>query len=225
MLIRDIILEKSLTTADFEKIFFGDLKKAFETDTDVESEVYHSIADYIESNTDSNKDSLQKTLHQLRNVARKYPADLLPNSPVAYRGINATKELYQKVHELFVENPLDDEWIVIDGNFSYTPYKEIQSWTTTREIAAAFAASSDETIDRDLSIHEYDPEDGNDYPIIIKANVDDSFILNAKLTNLIAHDILDKKEYEIIRITRDPIDAKFIMNRQWLIDACEKEMI
>ena len=192
------------TTDDFEKVFFGNLKRNPEKDTKVEKNVYQIIRTFIKSSEPLVKDRAYKMLKNLSTLKNAYPDDLIPKAKYVYRGTRSKNDRIIKI----IHQPNLMEKIVkiedhpsegyhsffIKFNDIYTPKSPIQSWTTDINVGLKFMRYKLEGI-------------------LLKAKVDDDFILTAEITNLITSDITEKDispESEIIRISQKPIEVEIL---------------
>ena len=206
------------TTDDFEQVFFGDLKKSGEADTEVEQRTYDAIEKFIKYATPENKAVAKSFLNGLKDIAKFYPEDLIPSADVAYRGTHLTKEDYDEFYEVMANMKNPPEWVTVDRHFMYNPKSNIQSWTTKHEIAAIFAAKGGFYKDAYMR-RSFAMSLSRKYPAIIQADVNDEFILNTKITSLVNNALNQTNEYEIMRVSNDPIKSKIIVHKSWLEDS------
>tara|TARA_R110000851_G_scaffold8408_4_gene32339 strand:- start:1184 stop:1846 length:663 start_codon:yes stop_codon:yes gene_type:complete len=195
---------ESFQSNDFEKIAFGNLKGAEEVDTDFEHAVYDALETYIIDNMGSD---LLPFVEKLKQLQKQYPEDLIPNAKVVYRGAQMTDTMYTWLAGEY-DNLSDGEFTMI-GIRDVTPYTNIQAWTTQFDIAMGFALES-----------WYSGSAGKwsralPRPVIYKANVDSSFLLNTGLTNRFFSSG-DQPEYEILRVATNSIKAEVIVAKDWV---------
>lgn len=186
---------------------FGDFKDALEPDTDVEDEVFGALEKFIRDATPGNKAKASKLIAKLKAVKKHYPNDLDPVADVAYRGTQLRKQTYREIAKQYANGK--NKWVTID--YDYKPRSEIQSWTTNRRIAQDFALHANNN-PGDTNYDHYNYP----CPAIIQTSVNDDFIMNSKLTNMIAIKQHGLPEHEIIRISNNPAKAKLLIHRNWL---------
>lgn len=205
-------MSKDKVLQDFEKIFFGDLKKSPERDTSVEKEMYKAIYNYVEYPSFEHKKLAHDSLTHLLQIKQYYPDDLIPKAKIAYRGTQLGLGAYKKI---IAQNKIDGNgWLNLDK--TYKPSSVIQSWSTKKNIAGIFALNRDMWI-TELGDLKYNPKDPSvRYPGIISVNVDNTFVLTSKLTNLMSKLVHGDKEYEIIRVSKAPINGKVLIQKSWL---------
>ena len=181
---------------NFEHILFGDLKGT-EKDTKVESEIYMAIYDFIDDPNDEAKAEALGALTYLDKFKDLFPGDLRPQANMAHRGTNIS---YKKFKSSYKDFKYDKHGMIDVGTY-YTPRSAIQSWTTNIDIARKFANTPE------FGYHG----DSESIPVIVSVDVDDTFILNSTITNLISNSIHHQNEYEIIRISKKPIPCTLSM--------------
>lgn len=189
---------KKLTPDDIEQVLFGNLKKNKEKDTDVENDLLQKIRSFVWSHHPTNKANAFKVLNRLKTIKKYYPDDLIPKAKTVYRGTYVSKITYELVYKKSLTSR--KEWISLQ--YTYQPKSKIQSWTTNRDIAESFVRIS--------------KMDWDEYSAILQAKVDNSFIMNSKLMNLISQDVLGEKEDEIIRINAKPINVIIQVRSDWI---------
>jgi hypothetical protein len=197
---------------DMENIAFGDLQQADEKDTAWEAKVFHALQQFVSGATPENKISADAILKDVHALKAKYPKELMPDSTRAYRGTQLTKSHYEKFLSTVDPDLIDiesgyDETIYV-GDMMYSPQSPIQSWTTREAIADRFATGR--------FYLGSDWQDDRPYPAIIKAAVDDSFVISAHITNKIAKYNNIDHEHEIIRTSGTPIKCKIYVLASWL---------
>lgn len=200
-------LSEDLTPKDFERVMFGDFKDALESDTEIESHIFGAIEKFIDNASPGNKANGSKLIAQLKSVKSAYPGDLKPTVDVAYRGTQMKKETYLEIAKQYSD--VKNKWISID--YVYRPRSEIQSWTTQKSIAKDFALN--QNMSPGYSKYDYY---GNPCPAIVRTKVDDDFILNPRLTNMIAKRIHGVPEHEIVRISPKPAQSTLLIHTSWL---------
>jgi hypothetical protein len=132
-----------------------------------------------------------------------------------YRGTQLNRSDYTSLLE---KNNLinSSKWITMP--FNYVPRSNIQSWTTSKQIAVMFACLGQ----KNDWVHSISSSPGKHwiksqpFPAIIEASVDESFILSTKLTSKITKAIHDQNEKEIVRIEQSPIQGKAWIHIDWL---------
>ena len=136
----------------------------------------------------------------MKNV---FPNDLKPNSNIIYRGgIVSNEEMSKKI--LDIVNTRNQE--IIEIPYTYKSKSNIQSWTSDIDVGWLFANKSN------YSKHYKKRNHNKDIPVVIAANLDNTFILSSKLTNLICKHFNANLESEIIRISDDPIKCKIYID-------------
>lgn len=212
-------VSKDKALQDIEKVFFGNLKKSKEQDTEVEDVLYAAVRNFIENPYIENKRNALHALRYLHDLKPYYPNDLIPKAKIAYRGTQVKEAHYLKAangEHISRTNKGTDvdklkEWLELET--MYNPMSEIQSWTTDKSIAIGFATKN----------HLTGSYQGNyPYPAVMMADVDDSFILTAKLTNLISRVLHAGDEHEIIRVSEKPIKVKMLIKKSWYAFAMEE---
>ena len=204
MKINQVISEditKPITKDDIENVFFGNLKKSSEADTQIETELYNIIHQYIRSSTHFKKRKLADALKFLKGIKNDYPNDLIPKAKIAYRGTAVNDEAYEKVKN---HGKRRKRWVFnwLEVDFTYKPQNELQSWTTDFRTARTFAILQSNFFKQ--------------RPAIIQAKVDDDFILTAKITNLIFKLYSKGEEHEIFRVSNQPIKGTLIVDSNWI---------
>ena len=185
---------KAKADEEFEQILFGDLKNSDEEDTRIEAELYSAVSNFIHSPGGMTKDDAHKALNYLKQFTNVYPNDLEPNATTVYRG---TKVPVSKFLNILFKN---DEQINIDDSghltmpYVYKAMSPIQSWTTDLSTSDTFSNT-----------------EGKYVPAIFIAKVDDSFIMNTDLTNQISQQRHNHSEYEIIRISDEPLECQLLV--------------
>lgn len=204
-------LNEEVTPDDIQKVFFGDLKGSPEKDTEKESKLFNSVEDYIDQATPGNRVKAEKIISDLMSLKQYYPADLVPNAKVVYRGLNLSddkKNLYVDVLKDNIKNLRYNRWYKLT-DFQYTPMTNIESWSTKRNVAAAFAANRNEDPD------SFDYREG--YPVIMMTTVDDSFVMSSKLTNMMSYRNFQSKEFEILRVSNSSKPCTLLVYGDWLL--------
>lgn len=190
MRLSELKLPKTLTTHDFENVMFGDIKKNPEKDTKIEKYIFDMISNYIRSGFMPEKRKLAGILKKLQQLKNEYSVDLQPPKSYLYRGLNTKREFYKMAtsKKKVGKNP-------VKIKTTYKPKSQIESWTSNERIAKNFMDENDYR-----------------YPGVIKVrSPDDSFILNPKLTNVISNEFLGEQEYEVLRVSTQPIDVEVIL--------------
>ena len=193
-----------ITKDDIENVFFGDLKKSSEKDTEIEHQIYDYIRQYINVADEYKKPNLIQILNHLKELKPHYPEDLIPKAKVAYRGTKVKPPIYRKIWKQFKVGKFDADKFY-EYEFVYRPKSSIQSWSTSQKVADRFAYASNDFKNERL-------------PAVIKVKVDNDFVLTAKITNLISQTIpgLNDPEHEIMRVSNHPIEAKILIHGTWL---------
>lgn len=193
-------LTGEITTSDIEKIFFGNLKMSPESDTAVEKELFRRIDRFIGSGSEFTKDRLTFALKKLMPLKSKYPDDLMPKAKIAYRATLVDDSIYASVKNNGVKNKSG----FLEVTYHYKPQSELQSWTTDFDVALKFA-------------QKYMPQVYN--PVILETSVDDNFIMNSKITNMIIdryHKGRYDRESEIFRISKAPMNVLLMVWPSWV---------
>ena len=177
-----------ITTKDIGNIMFGDFKKEPEPDTEVERYVFNKIYNYIANSETADKKELSRFLKMLNRLKNTYPEDLIPSSGSAYRGIGVSEKIYKMILPSIDQFPKIPKYF--KSKVTFEP-KNLESWSLNKEIAIGF-------------MRHYNYK----YPALIEMKIDDSFIMNEKLTNLISNYIFGAHEYEIFRIPNGPIEVE-----------------
>jgi hypothetical protein len=202
---RLITLIESFQSNDFEKIAFGNLKGAAEPDTDFEHAVYDALENYIVDNMGSD---LLPFVEKLKQLQKQYPDDLIPDAEVVYRGTQLSENMYTWLAEQY-DNLNDGDYTML-GIRDIDPTNKIEAWTTQFDVAVGFALEGWNAGDaRNVWLPQL-PR-----PIIYKAKVDSSFLLNTDLTNRFFTGATIP-EYEIIRAATTPIKAEIIVAKSWV---------
>jgi hypothetical protein len=192
---------------DMEDVAFGNFKKSPEEDTTWESKVFYAVKNFINNADPNTKGEVEPLLHDLMLLKSKYPNDLIPKSKYAYRGTQLSKSAFADLAEKYSDS---DKLIRLP--YTYSPRSPVQSWTVNKQIGFDFAFNGNN-----------EPGFGNNratvwkphefpYPAVIMVPVDDSFIMNSKLTNKIAKEIHGMTEKEIIRAANTPIKGHIILH-------------
>ena len=186
---------KAEAKKEFEEVLFGDAKGDPERDTEEEEIMYDAIAEFIEDPSTHNKNRLFIKLQHLKKFKEVFPNDLEPEASRVYRG---TTIQTSKLFELFdnSDNLTVNEKGYLEIPFVYQPKSNVQSWTTSYHIATRFAEVNG-------------PSRAN--AILYTDNVDDSFVMNVSITNLISNVRIDRKENEIIRASGEPIKCQLML--------------
>lgn len=206
MRIHEILKEDA--TDYLGNVAFGSVKNDPEKDTSWEADALNRIIKFIKSSAEENQDDLMKIAPILKQLKTKYPNDLIPNAKIAYRGSQANA-LYDKLAA-----KLDTLPKVIEIDYTYTATGMVQSWSVDMDTAVSFATSGDSD-QSNTSMHDYWSR-WYPAPIILKANVDDSFIFNADLINMISQTSLGVQEHEIIRFGHNPLKCKILVYKHWV---------
>jgi len=201
-------LNEGLTPQDFEKVMFGDFKHGVEPDTDIERDVYKALERFIGDSTPGNKANANELLVKMMALKKHYPDDLEPNATIAYRGTQMKPMAYRSIAAKYTDAPASS-WISLDH--TYNPRSAIQSWSTSIDMAVSFAISGGAIHGKTQWMERYP------YPAVIEVKVDNDFLFNTKLTNLISKFIHQMAEHEIIRISPNPVKCKLLILSDWLV--------
>ena len=82
---------------DMEKIAFGDLKNAAESDTKWEAAAYRALESYVMDHTYEHRDELERYLPDLFKMKSKYPNDLILGSRVIGDKVRQNKYYYTRL--------------------------------------------------------------------------------------------------------------------------------
>ena len=213
----DQIISLNETTQDFEKVAFGDLKGDAEKDTAWETKVFTSIANFMIKSTPQNKARATGILKDVEVLKSRYPSDLLPNAQLAMRGTQLTSSHYKKYLSAIDDfSNMDQDDLIHVDTIRYAPHSPIQSWTTDRYTAAAFASTGE--VYKGIDWNADRP-----HPAVLIANVDPTFIMSTVITNKIADHLDMEEEYEIIRTSAKPISCKVYVVKSWLSSYMEMQ--
>jgi len=190
----------------FEKYLFGDQFKKKEKNTIIEDNIWKTLSNFIDGNSTS-KEGINnfKKLKQCKDVFKDY---LTPKEKVLYRGftINNSKLLKStknKPKKIITHKSAPKQGMYI-FDYVYTPYKEVESWTTEESIAVRFAANFKGGKEKFVNLEKIVSEYYFETSAIIRTKTDDSFFGNPKLTNFIFKDVNELKhgkgESEIFRL-------------------------
>lgn len=175
---KDHIEEGKLSCEErFEKYVFG----VFGNEWDTKSE--HRIAKEVNAFLYFNKANpkIVKAFEELKACRSKYPKELDPkNGKIVWRGISKKNNEVKQIK--FTK---EYKGFYVADNFTYTPHREIQSFTTNWKTAEEFSLDGD----------------WKKASLIIESYVDDDFIFTSKFTNMFS--IL--REYEVVRISNKPL--------------------
>lgn len=188
-------MPRKLTPDDIEFVLFGDVKKHSEKDTEVEKKLFEAVSDFLWESTPRNKEKAYQALKQLSALKKYFPHDLVPKAKTVYRGTKVDGKVYKLIHKFPLKR--GEEWYKIP--YTYKPKSKIQSWTTNKSVAERFSINFHKT--KSLSA-------------ILSTTVDDSFIMNSGLMNIISGSItgFHNQENEIIRINAKPIKVMIHIN-------------
>ena len=186
----------------FQKILWGELKKVYgktiELDTDFEKYAMAELINWIETNNRGigNNDTFSTVVKKLLLYKNKYPIILKNDNNVLYRGTdnfsgkgyNQFQKIINKDISVAEKKKLNKQKIngktYYEFLLTYKSANEVESWTTKIERAPNFGT------------------------YILKAKISDKELLfNTDFTNKLTNEILRTKEYEILRISKKPIDV------------------
>lgn len=192
-LLESISKEKSKEL--YGKYLFGELLNKSERDTKLESKIYLLLKQYIQESEIN--DRFINLLKELRDSKVHFPDILKPDANVVYRGsvIDLHKEGIDLQDAKF-EKRLKWNFYIIN-NYNYKSQNKLQSYSTSFKIAHNFAYNSEAT-----------SHNKNAVPCIYEVKVQDDFLFNTYITNLIAKKVGHNPEDEIIRLSNKPIKAK-----------------
>ena len=189
---------KAQAKKDFEDVLFGELKDDPERDTNIEGEIFDTIYDFIEDPTKNNKEQALRSLTYLSKFKDIFPDDLVPDTKEVYRGTIMRPRT-------IIKNFLSTKYVNRDSNnyfefpYVYEAKSPIQSWSTKYSTSSGFSKITPLEI-----------------PVVIIAKVDDSFIMNSNVTNLISDLLHSSIEDEIIRISNSPLNCIVSFNKKYM---------
>lgn len=154
------------------------------------------------------------SLKRMMGLKKYFPNDLIPKAKEVYRGTKVSVKTY----EVARDKTLTDKSRWIKLSHSYQPKSSIQSWTTQRKIALRFA----ENLPPDDFIDALGPPI---LPALISTKVDNNFIMNSKLMNLISLYAIGKKEFEVIRVNAKPIKVTINVHRDWITKYLDEDTL
>ena len=189
----------------YGKILFGEQRRKKELNTAKENEAFENIESYLggeygPSTTDGAKKVLKEFL-KLKTHSN-YKSVLMPESyDYVYRGIGFAvvyekKKAVEFAKTIKITEKNYETYAFVSGqnfknSYVYKPIYEIESWTTSYTIAKEFA------------------EQNGDYSFIFKAAIPKKDMLfNTSFSNMVSMSLHDVKEYEIIRISKNPVNCK-----------------
>lgn len=160
----------------FEKVLFGSFRKKRESDTQIESEFFQLISDFINLNDVDKKSGI---FNELLDCKEYYRDILIPKVKVAYRGIVLDEKSWNKIKFHKKEGKY---WI---GSLMYKQKRPVESWTKSLSTAKKFS----------------DIETDYFSGLILEHEIDDTYLFNAGFLNKIGKQVgLGFKENEIMKI-------------------------
>ena len=179
---------KKQALKDFEKVLFGTVKGKKEKDTARETKLFRNIVNFISVPNNENKKDAHKALQYLKKFKEIFPNDLNPDAKTVYRGTNITLDQFEKIFS----NKKFKKGETLYSDFTYKPKSNIQSWSTVHTVAKNFAK-------------RFGRYNNYIFPAILAADVNDYFIMNSRMSNIIAKSTGVGNENEVIRISKSPL--------------------
>ena len=211
----------------YGKILFGEIRKLKEPDTNYEEDQFNDLMNFLSASYGKGlNNDIIKTFKELLKLKKKFPKVLEPPKyKEVYRGFTTTSagggSKYKEILKL-VEKSLEDPdkldtykkiatghhkdlyFVKLPKNLKYTykPHSEIQSWSTSSQIAAKFTNIIADTVHRPMI---------NNISCIIAANPSrNEMLFNDRFVNLALTrgSTEDKGEFEVIRISKKPVKCE-----------------
>ena len=183
----------------FKRVLFGEFRNK-ESDTQKESKIFDKIIDFIKSSTHSK--TVVDAFKELEGCKEFYKEELVPKAKVIYRGSRLKP---MEVKKLKIIGKIPSFYL---SKMTYTPHKEIQSWTASFKIAKSFKG-------------EYGPKAGKSIiQVIYEMDISKrDFIMNSKFMNKLSKDSNVKTEDEIVRINKAPVEVTVYIPKKAYRDA------
>ena len=187
---------KFLNEQRFGEYLFGTYRNLPEEDTERESEIFNSLKKFVKSEfgRDLEQDFLN-TVKDLKQVKDEYPEILKPNVNKIWRlSTTSVEELVNLNIKEMVENnnifEMDGRPLIDMGETTYKANSTVQSWTSD--------------IGSMLTHINWPPSLIYEWDI----SSTDNLLFNSNFLNQLSMDLHNKSEYEVIRISNEPIKVK-----------------
>jgi hypothetical protein len=182
----------------FEQYLFGENLGKKEKNTKIENETWERLEQFIMGMFDNKRPRVNskfyKDLLTLKGCQQYYKDMIAP--PVGSKVYRATNMPINRLKKL----SFDHQWRnYVIAESTYTPKSPTQSWTTDFKYAQEFIDIYGHDVYRHRGVTP------SNLVVILEATVDDSFVLNPKITNAICAKYGMPLESEILRYFKTPI--------------------
>ena len=178
---------KSECDKKFEKYLFGEFQYK-EDDTKKEAAIFKLLKNFVMNNKVTA--NLPKGLKELESCKEYYRSALMPKAKTVYRKTDIKNTILKKL-----------EWKKSGRNYvaemNYKAHRKIQSWSSNKAMVIEFESNYYPNSDKSKTT-----------AVILKTNIDNSFIMNAGFMNKIDKYVKFDSEYEIIRFSNKLIKVK-----------------
>lgn len=187
-----LYVDKLIAAKPYGKHLFGGFRN-LEPDTPEEASIFERLHSFLEENYGRRLDSLfVEDMFDLHKMKKLYPDVLKPQTTTVYRGIELAEfvDLSPKILEaLDYTKKLPDGSPFLE-NYIYTSRSQVESWTTSPEIAVDFASGF---------LGEY--KDG----VVLKHKFSQQDLL---FNSAFLNKITGFKEDEVIRLGKSPVKCE-----------------
>jgi hypothetical protein len=156
--------------------------KPVEKNTSYEDQIVANIKSWTTQSTTQSEKGVVSTIADLIKLKKYFPEVL--NPPYGERVYRGTSVKLPQISNFIKQNP---EHEIIEFNmvrfktpFPYTPQREVSSWSTSLFYATSFQGKS---FDGAINV-----------PVVFETSVDDTFIMNPKVMNIIFKSMGDKQQ-------------------------------
>lgn len=147
--------------------------KPVEKNTSYEDELVDKIKDWTFQSTEKSEGGVVSTIADLIKLKKYFPEVL--NPPYGEKVYRGTSVKLPELSRFIKENPehdvLDSGAVRFKAPYPYTPKREVSSWSASLFLASSFQGKSFESV--------------VNVPVVFETVVDDTFIMNPKVMNII----------------------------------------
>jgi hypothetical protein len=156
--------------------------KPVEKNTSFEDQMAVNIKNWTTQSTSQSEKGVVSTIADLLKIKKHFPEILNPPyGETVYRG---TSVKLQQISEFIKKNPEHEftwfDMVRFKTPFPYTPQREVSSWSTSLFYASSFQGKSF--------------EGAVNVPVVFETKVDDTFIMNPEVMNVIFKSMGDKQQ-------------------------------
>lgn len=184
----------------FGEFLFGDALGQDERDTEIESEYFSKIKNFVIGHfNNTSKSKIVNVLKSLHDIKKDYPDVLVPETNKLYRSTFLSNEQIKSLGE---KSSYKTDISIFEKGYVYKAKDIVQSWSANLNAVSQF---------QEVSLNDYAVDLEEVKPVILYTEIpEDQILFSFEFLNHIAYGT--NVEYEIVRVSRQPLKCTVLVN-------------